>query len=292
MKNNHPFKIFISAVLLLLSLSSSSCSASEYYSYHNLSYGPEARQKLDLYLPKNGSGEVGLILNIHGGGWTAGDKDVYRETNAYWSGQRGYVSAAINYRYTSDTVDAFDIMDDITSALNLIKEKAATKDITVSKVLLTGGSAGAHLSLLYAYARFDEAPITPALVVSLSGPTDIANDDYFDLTIWGEGLYHLFSCLSGFTFDEASYEQAIPSLQSVSPVTYVSETSIPTIICHGELDDIVPYSDAIILDQALTDHGVKHDFVTFPNSGHGLDNDPTVFEHVNLLIDEYIADYL
>ena len=45
------------------------------YVFKNLSYGSHKRQVLDLRIPENSDGEVGLVLIIHGGGWISRDKE-------------------------------------------------------------------------------------------------------------------------------------------------------------------------------------------------------------------------
>src|SRR5574344_334262 len=123
---------------------------SNYTLYSNTYYGNAERNYMDLCIPSDKSGSVGLVLMIHGGGWIAGDKSCYNDSIKAWCSEKGYVSASINYQYADgNNVTADDIMDDISMALMKIKEISAQKNITVNKVLLTGGSAGAHLSLLY-----------------------------------------------------------------------------------------------------------------------------------------------
>ena len=145
------------------------------YIYADAAYGDEERQILDLYIPKESDGTIGLVLMIHGGAWIAGDKNAYgADMLRYVSEDVGLAAAAINYRYLSETVNLHDIIDDIDLALQFIKEKGEENGVTIDKAMLTGTSAGAHLSLLYAYSMKDTAPITPACVVSYCGPTDLA----------------------------------------------------------------------------------------------------------------------
>ena len=149
------------------------------YVYKNYAYGSHERQVMDLYLPEENDGEVGLVLLIHGGGWIAGDKDGYEAALKTCCNDLGFAAAAINYRYISEKIDMYDIIDDIDASLAKIKETAASKGITINKVLLTGSSAGAHLSMLYAYSQKDTAPITPVAVVSNCGPTDLSDENFF-----------------------------------------------------------------------------------------------------------------
>ena len=167
------------AVLFFMPLSDGAVSG-EGYIFKDMQYGHHQRQKVDLYLPADSDGEVGLVLFIHGGAWIAGDKNVYDAQAEEFMQKYGYATAALNYRYISDKISIHDELDDIEACLLRIKEKAAEKGITINKVILTGGSAGAHLSLQYAYSRCDSAPVTPVAVVSYSAPTDMKDEAYYN----------------------------------------------------------------------------------------------------------------
>lgn len=264
--------------------------------YMNEKYGTEQRQVLDLYIPKNNDGSCGLILFIHGGAWIAGDKsDAYSEdTFKYISDDLGMAAATINYRYISETTDVNDILDDIDAALKTIKAKGAENNVDINRVMLTGTSAGAHLSLLYAYARKSTAPITPTCVVSYCAPTNLADPNFYYNNNMGDTAFicQLMSAACGYTFTESTFSEAIPYLNSVSPLSYVSSDTVPTAMAHGTKDDTVPYSNATALDAKLTEFGVKHDFVTYPNSNHSLTNDPDCQQQMNDLMYNYAMAYV
>ena len=263
----------------------------------DLAYGTAGRQVLDIELP-NKQGTVGLVLFIHGGGWTAGGKDVYRDSLKLWA-QSGYAAAAMNYRYLSDTLTMTDILDDIDAALSAIKAHAAENGLTIKKALLTGASAGGHLSLLYAYARRSTAPIEPVCVVSYCGVMDLASAAFIEKNALGNrgAILDLMSMASGVSITEAeyaekrgSYDVFMAALQQISPLTYAS-SAVPTVIAHGDQDNIAPYADAIRMDEALTAAGVTHDFIVYPNSGHGLE-DPDSGTRTNEAFVRYALAYL
>ena len=127
--------------------------SSDAYVFANMSYGKHERQVLALAIPKDNDGEVGLILYIHGGGWIMGDKEGYMDALSNTANNFGYAAAALNYGYLGKNVSMHDIAEDIDSALSVIKKKAKEKGVEINKVLLTGGSAGGHLSMFYAYSR-------------------------------------------------------------------------------------------------------------------------------------------
>lgn len=264
------------------------------YEYKNISYGSHERQVLDLNIPKDNDGEIGLVLFIHGGAWIAGDKESYKGGVKAAAETYGFAGAAINYRYISETVSIHDILDDIDLALKCIKQKGEENGVNISKVLLTGDSAGGHLSLLYAYSRAETAAITPAAVVSNSGPADLTDENFYINNAMGdeEFVAGLFSYASGKSFSYAERANAKEALEKVSPLFYVNENTVPTVINHGMKDSIVPYSNAVALDAKLTECGVTHVLNSYPSSDHDLGNDQANKEIANDLLIEYCNTYL
>lgn len=258
----------------------------------NIAYGENDSQTLNLNLPKGKTGTVGLILMIHGGAWIAGDKETYDDELEYWCEKYGYATASINYRYASDDTHCDDILQDISSSLQKIKDLASEKSINIEKVLLTGISAGAHLSLLYAY-KCQEAPIKPVAVVNYVAPTDLSDLNFFD----GGSImdcFDIFSKLCDVTVTTENYKtkEIQDKLLQCSPINFVNGNSVPTVICHGKKDNIVPYSNATTLKNRLDFFGVKNDFVIFENSGHGLKDDKKQTKKAKKLMKQYAETYL
>lgn len=262
--------------------------------FKNYAYGTHERQVYDLFIPNDASGDLGMVLFIHGGAWIAGDKESYEGGSAYCATGLGLAGAAINYRYTDENIDASDILDDIDAALASIKAKGAEVGVNINKVLITGDSAGAHLSLLYAYSRKATAPITPVAVVSNSGPTDLYDDNFYHNNALGDEavLSGLMSKISGQSFTYANKEDAKDALLKASPVNYVSADCVPTVINHGDSDSIVPFSNAQTLDRLLTEYGVEHVLNVYKNSDHDLGNDEEAKKIANDLLFGYVERFL
>ena len=255
------------------------------------------RHQYDLAFPKNASGDMGLVLCIHGGAWEEGRKDSYTNVLFQVCEEKGVAAACINYRYVSEKVTFDGVLDDISSSLSAIKEKGQQYGINFNRVLLTGISAGGHLSLLYAYARKDTAPIKPACVVELCGPNDFENQLYYsaDNSIdIDHGAGHLRNIISngiGFKIDMNDFDAARTAIKKYSPINYVDSQTVPTVFGHGEFDRIVPYQNAIDLDEKLTKYNIEHTFISFPNSGHGCEDKKSMSELMKLFF-EYIDKYL
>ena len=269
------------------------------YIYQDYKYGSakNSRNLMDVVLPKENQ-KPGLILYIHGGGWITGDKtfDLKDAKEKYTA--KGYSFAAINYRYASrknPKVNCDDILDDISLAISNIKEIGLKHDINLEKSFLYGGSAGAHLSLQYSYTRREESAIPPVACCSLSGPTDLLDEGYYigkNSSGQTNMIGHLIS--HKLTNDNKSEYQNL--LEEYSPLYHLSskDDAVPTIIAHGELDDVVPLNNAINLDNKLTELEVEHVFYRFPHSGHGLESelDNEIRNQVFDKMSEYVDTYL
>lgn len=262
--------------------------------FFDLAYGTHERQIVDLCIPNDASGDIGMVMFIHGGAWIAGDKDSYDGGMNYAASSLGIAATTINYRYISEDVDLLDILDDIDAALATIKAKGAEVGVNINKVLLTGDSAGGHLSLLYAYARKNTAPITPVAVVSNSGPTDLYDDNFYHNNALGDtaAICDLMSKACGQRFSYEQRESVKDALYAVSPINYVSADTVPTVINHGNADSIVPFSNALTLDALLTQYGVEHVLNVYQNSDHDLGNDEDAKDRANDLLFGYVDRFL
>lgn len=270
----------------------------EIETFGELSYGKKSRNTYGICYPKNMKGENGVILFIHGGSWTSGDKSTYYEEAIYWA-KKGYAAAALNYRYLSDSklnkVDYQDILSDIRDCVTAIYNFGLTKGIQFTKLMLTGASAGGHLALMYAYSGYGMvSTIMPICVFSVCAPTNLYTTEILGNPYLGSA--ELFGMLAGVNPNDANaYRQA---LTQASPVTWVSEFSVPTVILHGKKDIIVDYSQAVTLADKLKEKGVKYELITFPNSGHTLlenpemSDDPAVSRYAISVFENYAKTYL
>lgn len=283
------FCMFSSGLIL------SACSKKyDYETFKNVAYGEHERQTLNLFLPKEKNGNVGLILFIHGGGWAGGDKSCYDDELDHWCKTYGYATASINYRYISNEIHSEDILEDISSSLQKIKDMAKEKGINIEKVLLSGSSAGAHLSLLYAYKYANTSSIKPVAVASFCAPTDLTDTNYFNDEETTPIYLDLFSklCDETITRENLNESEIQEKMLDSSPINFIDKNFVPTLICHGLKDIVVPYSNATTLKNRLDFYGVKNDLVTYPSSGHELGKDKKQSKQAKKLMQQYAKTYL
>ncbi len=261
----------------------------------DIAYGTHERQKLDILIPQTVVAPNGVLLFIHGGGWHKGDKKDSRNALETLAGL-GYISATINYRFVSEDISVFDELDDITASLKVIKEKCKEFGFNVDKVIFSGASAGSQLALFYAYTRKQEAPITPVAACVYCPPVDFSKEDFL-YSISGEledWKYDLLSKCCGFKLTKETLltTEAQEALKKISPIKYVSEDCIPTVVFHGKNDELIPFQHAENFVALLKENNIQNEFLVFENSGHELDKDPETWELSQFIIFKYLRKYL
>lgn len=114
-------------------------------------YAPSVHKKLrrecNIYTPENkDTRSMPLIIDIHGGCWVHGDKDVYDNYNSQLV-KEGNVVSSLTYR-TADKATLGDQIRDVFDYLNFLESSADELNISLEQVMLTGDSAGAELALV------------------------------------------------------------------------------------------------------------------------------------------------
>lgn len=117
-----------------------------------LAFGSDARQRLD-YWPAarrtDAGGPPPLVLFIHGGGWSIGDKRQGAGDKAAYLTSLGYAFASTNYRLVPSVTPAEQAAD-IAAAIAMLRRDAAQLGHDPDRIVLMGHSAGAHLAALAA----------------------------------------------------------------------------------------------------------------------------------------------
>jgi len=127
----------------------------------DLSYGTAALQRFDVYLPPHAQ-SAPLILMVHGGGWSEGDKrnsPVVDNKAAHYLA-KGYIFVSTNYRLLPDA-DPIEQARDVARALAAVQSQAASWGGDPARVVLMGHSAGAHLVSLLATDATLSAGVVP-----------------------------------------------------------------------------------------------------------------------------------
>lgn len=240
----------------------SSGGANAAVAYTNVSYGTDALQKMDVYLPADRSvATTRVIVMIHGGAWASGGKaELAPFVDTLKRRFPTYALFNINYRLSAAPNNLFPTQEnDVKAATEFIFSKSAQYAIS-DKWALVGASAGGHLALLQAYKY--SSPVKPRAVVSMAGPTDL-NDMYNNPAGGNPVLSALLASAIGKTpaQDPALYNNS-------SPVNFVNSTSPPTLLLYGSIDPLVSPNQAVLLRNKLQIAGIGQEYVLFNGSGH------------------------
>lgn len=216
-------------------------------------YGPDPRQTIDLYVPREQSSTPRpIIVFIYGGSWSSGSKDGYGfAARALAAG--GFVVAVPDYRLVPAVrYPAF--LEDGAAAVRWARANAVANGADPNRIVLVGHSAGAYnaamLSLDPRYLGTDRAAIRG--LVGLAGPYDFLPLD---------------GPITTATFGGAAdgVEGGLPATQ---PVNAASAGDPPALLLHGVLDDTVFPRNSQALARRLTAAGVRAQVKLYPNLGH------------------------
>jgi len=136
----------------------------------DISYGTHKKWNLlDLYIPENATESMPCIINIHGGGFFYGDKELY----SYYSADlatRGFAVICINYRLSPENRYPA-ALEDINNVMHWFAEHASEYGIDKNKLFMVGDSAGANLVYNYStiatnpeYAKLFEFKVPEGIV--------------------------------------------------------------------------------------------------------------------------------
>ena len=226
-------------------------------------------QRLDVAWPR-GEGPFPLVVLIHGGGWSGGDKSDYHSAMRLLAGQ-GYAAASVNYRLASAPRNIFPAaVEDVRCAVRWLRLNAATYRVDPARIAALGHSAGGHLSAMLGTAAEVEGldgacparGVSPAVsaVVSLAGPQDIRTAGALDPS--QRGMVENF--LGG------RPEDRIEVALLASPAVHVDARTPPFLLIHGTADPIdVPAESVERNVAAARSAGVPADVRYCQGGGHG-----------------------
>jgi acetyl esterase/lipase len=221
--------------------------------------------KLDLYVTRTPDKPLPTLIWIHGGGWTGGTKESATGFAAYH--EMGMNIVNVEYRLAR-VAGAPAAVEDCRCALRWVIQHAKEYGIDVSRLVVSGGSAGGHLALttgmLPASAGLDRLCPGPdnlkvAAIVNWYGISDV--NELLD----GPNMRPFAVTWLGSATDRDQIAKR------VSPLTYVRAGLPPVLSIHGDADPTVPYTQSVRLHKALTDAGIPNELVTMPGGKHGFD---------------------
>jgi acetyl esterase/lipase len=238
----------------------------QYLIYPDVVYGTASNYqlKLDIWQRKDSKPGTPTLIYYHGGGWIWGDRTGATLFFLPFL-EMGWNVVHVEYRLADVSV-APAAVEDCRCALRWVVQNAKKYNIDVTKIVLTGHSAGGHLALVAGMLPPDTGldnlcygteDLKVAAIINWFGPSDVV-----DLA-QGPNLKNYALMWIGSSPDRLAIAKR------VSPLTYIRRGLPPIITIHGDKDDVVPYEHAVRLHKALNDVGVPNQLVTIRGGGHG-----------------------
>ena len=249
------------------------------------------RGLLDVYRPRDGVEKAPVLLQVHGGGWTIGDKEHQGIPLMLHMAARGWVCVAINYRLSPR--DAFPAhLVDVKRAIAWVREHGASYGADPSFLALTGGSAGGHLAALAALTPNDPEYQPGFEHVDTSVQAAAPHYGVYDFagligTKRSEQMRDLFLG-PRVLFKDPRAE--LTEFEKASPLARVNADAPPFLVIHGSTDSLVEVAQARAFVEAL--RRVSRQPVAYaelPGTQHAFDVFPSIRSaHVVRGVDRFL----
>jgi acetyl esterase/lipase len=260
---------------------------------------------MDVFTPKQNANGLGLVFVVSGG-WFSSHNNI----NA------GFIAEPLKRGYTVFEVchgsqpkfTIPEILEDMNRSLRFIRFHAKEYNVDPDKIGIMGASAGGHLSLMQGTAGtpgksdakdpVDRVSSRVQAVACFFPPTDFLNYGGSGKSTALDGVLKPYR--PPFDFHELDrnanrFERITDAtkvneiLKNISPISYISAETPPTLIIHGDADTLVPIQQAQTFIDKLKAAGVPCELVVKPGKGHGW---PTLVVEDMKTITDWFDKYL
>ncbi|MFL6238464.1 MAG: alpha/beta hydrolase [Actinomycetes bacterium] len=249
------------------------------------------RGRLDVFHRRDIPEGAPVLFQIHGGGWTIGDKREQGLPLMLHLAARGWVCVAPNYRLSPRAVWPDHIVD-LKRALAWVRNEIGAYGGDPAFVAVTGGSAGGHLSAMVGLTGndprfqpgFEDADTSVQACVPIYGLYDIANELGAKETKWRSD-----SLMRNYVF-KSWLERDRERWLSASPLANIRPDLPPFFVIHGRNDTLAPLSEAqAFVERMRSTSKSKVVFAELPGAQHAFDIFPSIRSaHVVRAVDVFL----
>lgn len=278
-------------------------------SFHTIP-GTDRELLCDLWMPPANVKRSGLtFIYLHGSAWAVLDKDYGTRIFFRHLAAQGHAIMDVAYRLFPET-DMMGMMHDAKHAIAWMKENAGSYGVNPDKIVIGGGSAGAHIALLAAYTNknkqfmpsdLENSDLNVHAVVSLYGQSNLKATYYHTCQHLVKhsglaqkkpseegGMPSWIQKRMGKNFHRLGFDKNVepgllspmlggnpdekPDLYALfSPITHVHKDCPPTLILHGEQDILAPLKAIKMLQLRLAEARVPVVMHVIPQTDHAFD---------------------
>ncbi len=199
----------------------------------------------------NANARTPAILLFHGGGWVVGAPDwVFASARRYAA--LGMVAIAVEYRLSGDGVTPVEALDDVCHAFRWTRAQAGAWSVDPRRVAASGVSAGGHLAAAASTIGCGNAEGAygtggPDALVLWSPAVDVSGDGHFRRILGARA-----------------------TVEAMNPVEHMRPRMPPTVVVHGEKDNLTPLSGVRRFCAGVEAAGSRCVVHVYPNVGHLL----------------------
>jgi acetyl esterase/lipase len=260
---------------------------------------------MDVFTPKEKANGAAVILVVSGG-WFS-NPDAIRPAFAEDCLSRGYTVFAVCHG-SQPKFTLPEIIEDMHRSVRFIRCHAKDYKIDPDRIGIMGGSAGGHLALMMGTAGKDGNPDAKDPVDRASSkvqavacffpPTDFLNygaegkemiDRAFQPPYTAATDYHEYDPKKALYVPVTDKDKLREISKNVSPVSFVTKDSAPTLLIHGDKDKLVPIQQSEEMLAKLKEAKVPAELIVKKDAVHGW---PTILEDVKSFgdwFDKYLA---
>jgi acetyl esterase len=193
----------------------------------DLSYGSDARHRLDVYQPQSAAAGLPVMLFLPGGGFVRGDKS-QKDNIGHYFARQGVLAVVANYRLAPAHVWPAGA-EDAVAAYQWTRARAAQYGGDLSRLVLVGESAGAaHVASASLIRRFQPPEgLAIAGVVLISGVYNVQLE---------KRARRQFGIASPDPINEAYFGSDFARYPSMSTVELIDAAPLPLLLTFAELD--------------------------------------------------------
>lgn len=300
--------------------------------YHSVPGFAQAEQlSMDLILPTGRKPADGapVVIYIHGGGWSGGERYVLapQTFNAY--SKKGIAVACISYRLAKGGNSALDCLIDCKDATRFLAKNSAKYGLDPNRFATTGHSAGGHLTLLTALVPNDHPLLKgdPELqgsaakfvcAAALAPQVALLHPERFDspatITMKADALEKIIGGKSprqpapgelatdegraAFIGSIAARHSAMEIAKTLSPGCWLKSDSPPLLVVHGSADTLISVRGSRAFKELGDGRGARVEYVEVANGRHNFKSEETAKpashtpEQVDALSREFLINHL
>jgi len=214
--------------------------------HENVKYGPHERNVFDIWLAPSDK-PTPLIVYIHGGGFSGGDKRSVGAGSIESYRRMGWSVAAVNYRFTSAAPAPAAYLD-CGRAIQMIRSRAEEWNLDKERIAATGSSAGAGTSMWLAFHDdLSDSSSSDPVARESTRLTCVAVDagqcsydprfvEAFGIPRPNLELHGFFLPFYGITREEIDSEKAYRLYSEMAAITHLSADDPPAMLTYGYPD--------------------------------------------------------